>query len=132
MKKSILIALAALPVFITACSTPKPPQAFHATDSNAVVIKSVDGATSEIIAPTSSGPLPNGTAMTKVSALPKHQTAVIILENYNEAQVGDEFRDRSTAWFMGLRTLGYDHIVFLKGQGADSNPEGLVTVARYD
>ena len=132
MKKSIIIALAALPVFITACSTPKPPVAFHATDSNAVVIKSVDGSTSEIITPDSSGPLPNSKAMNKVSALPGHQTAVVILENYSEAQVGDQFRDRSTPWFIGLRTLGYEHIVFLQGQGTGSNPEGLATIARYD
>ena len=131
MKKSLIIALAALPVFITACSTPKPPQAFHGTDSSALVIKSVDGRTSEIIAPTGSGPIANSGIMSKISALPTHQTAVVILENYNEAKVGDEFRDRGTAWFMGLRTLGYEHIVFLQGHGTDS-PEGLVTLARYD
>ena len=131
MKKSLLIVLAALPVFITACATPKPPVAFHGTDSSALVIKSVDGRTSEIIAPTGSGPIANGSMMSKISAIPGHQTAVVILENYNEAKVGDEFRDRGTPWFIGLRTLGYDHIVFLQGHGTDS-PEGLATLARYD
>ena len=131
MKKSILIALAALPVFITACSTPKPPQAFHPSDSNAVVIKSLDNGTSEIIQPTASAPTASAVVMKQVSALPGHQTAVIILENYNEEKIGDQFRDRSTPWFMGLRTLGYDHIVFLQGHGTD-NPDGLVTLARYD
>ncbi len=131
MKKSIILAIAALPVFITACATPQPPQAFHGTDSNAVVIKSVDNRTSEILAPNGSGPAANSTVMNKVSAQPGHQTAVIILENYNETKIGDEFRDRSTPWFMGLRTLGYEHIVFLQGHGTDS-PEGLVTLARYD
>ena len=131
MKKSLLIVLAALPVFITACSTPKPPVAFHGTDSSALVIKSVDGRTSEIIAPTGSGPIANSSMMDKISAIPGHQTAVIILENYNEAKVGDEFRDRGTPWFMGLRTLGYEHIVFLQGHNTDS-PEGLATLARYD
>ena len=131
MKKSLILALAAVPLLITACSTAKPPQAFHGTDSNAVVIKSVDGRTSEIIAPAATGPVDNHAVMTKVSALNGHQTAVIILENYNEEKVGDEFRDRSTPWFIGLRTLGYEHVVFLQGHGTDS-PEGLATIARYD
>ena len=131
MKKSLILALAAVPLLITACSTAKPPQAFHGTDSSALVIKSVDGRTSEIIAPTGSGAIANSAIMSKISALPTHQTAVVIHENYNEAKVGDEFRDRGTAWFMGLRTLGYEHIVFLQGHGTDS-PEGLATIARYD
>lgn len=131
MNKSILIAFASVPLFITACSTPKPPQAYHTTDSNAVVIKSVDNGTSQILGPNSTPALPNPQAMGKVSGLTGHQTAVVILENYNEEQVGDQFRDRSTPWFLGLRTLGYDHIIFVKGQGTD-NPEGLATIARYD
>ena len=132
MKKSIIaIAIAALPVFITACASPKPPQAFHATDSNAVVIKSVDSRTSEIIAPTPSGPVANTTVMSKVSAMNGPKTAVVILENYSEEKVGDVFRDRSMPWFIGLRTLGYDHVVFLQGNGS-ANPEGLATIARYD
>lgn len=131
MKKSVILALAALPLFITACSTPQPPQAFHGTDSNAVVIKSVDGRTSELIAPTPTGPESNTKVMGKVSAINGPKTAVVILENYNEEKVGDVFRDRSTAWFIGLRTLGYDHVVFLQGNGTDS-PEGLATIARYD
>ena len=117
MKKSLIIALAALPVFLTACASPKPPQAFHSTDSNAVVIKCVDGRTSELIAPTPTGPEANSTVMGKVSAINGPKTAVVILENYNEEKVGDVFRDRSTPWFMGLRTLGYDHVVFLQGNG---------------
>ena len=131
MKKSVILALAALPLFITACSTPQPPQAFHNTDSNAVVIKSVDGRTSELITPTPTGPEANTKVMGKVSAINGPKTAVVILENYNEEKVGDVFRDRSTPWFIGLRTLGYDHVVFLQGNGTDS-PEGLATIARYD
>jgi hypothetical protein len=131
MKKSLIIALAALPVLITACASPKPPQAFHATDSNAVVIKCVDGRTSELIAPTPTGPEANTKVMGKISAISGPKTAVVILENYNEEKVGNEFRDRSMPWFIGLRTLGYDHVVFLQGNGTDS-PEGLATIARYD
>ncbi len=131
MKKSFILALAALPLFITACASPKPPVAFHATDSNAVVIKCVDNRNSELIAPTPTGPEANSKVMGKVSAMTGPKTAVVILENYNEEKVGNEFRDRSTPWFIGLRTLGYDHVVFLQGNGTDS-PEGLATIARYD
>lgn len=132
MNKSIIaIAFAALPVLFTACASPKPPQAFHATDSNAVVIKCVDGRNSELISPTPTAPEANSKVMGKVSAMNGPKTAVVILENYNEEKVGDEFRNRSTPWFIGLRTLGYDHVVFLQGNGTDS-PEGLATIARYD
>jgi hypothetical protein len=131
MKKSLIIALAALPVFITACASPKPPVAFHGTDSNAVVIKCVDNRSSELIAPTPTGLEAHAQVMNKVSAVTGAKTAVVILENYNEEKVGDEFRNRSTPWFIGLRTLGYDHVVFLQGNGTDS-PEGLATIARYD
>ena len=131
MKKSLLLALAALPVLFTGCATPQPPQAFHGTDSNAIVIKSVDNRTSEIIQPTSSGPIANDAVLNKISSISSSKTAVIILENYTEPQVGDEFRNRGTPWFVGLRSLGYEHIVFLQGQGS-SGPEGLLTLAQYD
>ena len=49
-------------------------------------------------------------------ALPEHQTAVVILENYDEAEIGDHFRDRGTTWFVALRSLGYQHIFFLQGK----------------
>ena len=61
----------------------------------------------------------------------QHQTAVVILENYNEPQLGHEFRDRTLGWFIGLRGLGYQHIVFLKGNGV-TDPNGLPTLAEYD
>ena len=131
MKKSLLLALAALPALLTGCATPPPPQAFHGTDHNAIVIKSVDNRTSEIIQPTTTGPIGNDTVLNKLSTLSASKTAVVILENYTEAQVGDEFRSRGTPWFVGLRSLGYEHIVFLQGQGS-SSPEGLLTLAKYD
>ena len=33
-------------------------------------------------------------------------------------------------WFMGLRGLGYQHIVFLKGNGT-TDPNGLLSLAEY-
>ncbi|MDR3456353.1 MAG: hypothetical protein P4N60_02815 [Verrucomicrobiae bacterium] len=131
MKKSLLLSLAALPVILSSCATPQPPQAYHNTDSTALVIDAVDARSSRIIMPTPSGPIANDQILSTARQLPQHQTAVVILENYNEPQAGDEFRNRGTPWFIGLRCLGYEHIVFLQGNGA-GNPEGLITVAKYD
>ena len=131
MKKSLLLSLAALPVLLSSCATPPPPQAYHNTDNTALVIDAMDARSSRIVMPTPSGPIANDTVLTTARKLPQHQTAVVILENYSEAQVGDEFRNRGTPWFIGLRCLGYEHIVFLQGNGA-ANPEGLLTVAKYD
>ena len=121
----------ALPLILSSCSTPKPPLAYHATDSTALVIESIDGRTSRIIQPADSGNIANDKILTSARSLPQHQTAVIILENYSEAQIGDQFRDRGTPWFIGLRCLGYEHIVFLQGKG-NNNPEGLTELAKYD
>jgi hypothetical protein len=33
--------------------------------------------------------------------------------------------------FVGLRYLGYQHIVFLQGRGV-ANPDGLITLAEYE
>jgi uncharacterized lipoprotein YmbA len=51
MKPSLILGLAALPLFLTACATPKPPQAYHNTDNSALVIESLDGQTSQLIQP---------------------------------------------------------------------------------
>ena len=131
MKKNLSLAMAALPIFLCSCATPQPPQAFHNTDNNALVIESLDRRTCQIIQPTPSDKIENGKVMSQVSSLPQRQTAVVILENYSESQVGGEFHDRSLPWFMSLRTLGYEHIVFLQGTGSN-NPEGLITLAKYD
>ena len=131
MKKTLLLCLAALPVILSSCATPQPPQAFHNTDSSALVIESLDGRTSQIVSPTASEKIAPDEILTTAAKLHQHQTAVVILENYNEPQVGDEFRSRGTPWFIGLRCLGYEHIVFVQGRGV-SNPEGLMTLAKYD
>jgi hypothetical protein len=131
MKKILLAALLGLPLFLTSCSTPTPPQAYHATDSTALVIDSQDGRTSRIVQPILSQPVRNDKILTAAKVLPQRQTAVVILENYTEAQIGEQFRDRGTPWFIGLRCLGYEHIVFLQGNG-QGNPEGLTELAKYD
>ena len=131
MKNLLLLPLAVLPLLLSSCATPQPPQAYHGTDDSALVIVAINGHTSRIIMPTPSGEIRNDDILNTAKALPQHQTAVVILENYSEPQVGDEFRDRGTPWFIGLRCLGYEHIVFLQGNGA-TNPEGLLTLAKYD
>lgn len=133
MKKTFLLTLAALPLMLTSCATPPPPppQAFHNVDNMALVLTSLDDKTCRLVQPTPTDKIQNDTALNQAKSFPQHQTAVVILENYSEPQVGDEFRDRSTSLFVGLRTLGYEHIVFLQGKGV-SNPEGLMLLAKYD
>jgi hypothetical protein len=131
MKKIFLITLAALPLLLSSCSTPPPPQAYHAVDNSALVVDVLDSHNSRVIMPTPSGVIENAKVVDYAKNLAQRQTAVIILENYTETEIGDQFRDRGTPWFIGLRCLGYEHIVFLQGNGS-ANPEGLVTLVNYD
>ncbi len=84
MKISTPMALAALAISLTSCATPRPPQAFHNTDNNAVVIDSLDDKTGQMIEPTPSGREENDTVLAKAMHLSQRQTAVVILENYAE------------------------------------------------
>jgi hypothetical protein len=131
MKILHFMALAVIPVLLTSCATPQPPQAFYNTDCTALVIKSLDEGTSQMIQPVVSGRENNDKLLAKAMVLPQRQTAVVILENYTEPQIGEQFRDRGTALFVGLRHLGYQHIVFVQGMGVTS-PEGLMTLAEYN
>jgi hypothetical protein len=131
MKIICSLALAGLAIMLTSCATPKPPQAFHNTDNTALVIASLDDKTCQMLQPTTSSGEKNDEVLAKAMALSQHQAAVVILENYTEPKIGDQFRDRGTAWFVGLRYLGYQHIVFLQGNGV-ANPEGLMTLAEYN
>ena len=130
MKICTTLALAALAISLTSCATPRPPQAFHNTDNNAVVIDSLDDKTGQILEPTASVREENDTVLAKAMGLSQRQTAVVILENYNEPQIGLQYRIRGTPWFVGLRSLGYEHIVFLQGRNT-ANPEGLITLTEY-
>ncbi len=130
MKICTSMALAALAISLTSCATPRPPQAFHNTDNSAVVIDSLDDRTGQMLEPTASAREQNDAILAEAVGLTQHQTAVVILENYTEPQIGWQYRDRGTPWFLGLRSLGYQHIVFLRGTGV-TNPEGLLTLVEY-
>jgi len=125
------MALVALAITLTSCATqPPPPQAFHNTDNTALVIASLDDKTCQMIQPTTSSGEKNEMVLAKAMTLPQHQAAVVILENYTEPRIGWQYRERGTSWFVGLRGLGYQHIVFLRGTGV-ANPEGLITLVEY-
>ena len=130
MKIFTPMALAALAISMTSCATPRESQAFHNTDNNAVVIDSLDDKTGQIIEPTASAKEENDAVLAQAMGLSQRQTAVVILENYSEPRIGWEYRDRGTTWFVGLRSLGFQHIVFLQGTGV-ANPEGLSTLTEY-
>lgn len=131
MKKTCLLLTAVLPLILSSCSTPPPPQAYHNQDASALIVQSIDNRTCQVLAPTKTSPEEFTRLLTDAKTFPQHQTAVVILENYTEPQLGAQFRDRSVDWFVGLRGLGYQHIVFLKGNGA-TDPNGLLTLAEYD
>jgi len=130
MKISTPMALIALAVLLTSCATTKPPQAFHNSDNGAVVIDSLDTKTTQMLQPASTVRQDNDTVLARAMNLSRHQTAVVTLENDDESQVGLQYRIRGTPWFVGLRGLGYEHIVFLQGRGV-TNPEGLITLTEY-
>jgi hypothetical protein len=131
MKKFIsMIAAMLLVIFLTSCATPPPPVAFHNTDNTALVLKSLDGQTSQMLAPNTSTPAKNDRILSIARSLPQHQTAVVMLENYTEPSLGEQFRDRGTPLFICLRQLGYEHIIFVQGQNVP-DPNGLITLAEY-
>ena len=131
MKIITSLSLATLAITLTSCTTPKPPQAFHNTDNTALIVESLEGRTCQMLQPAASGREDSDKVLAKAMKLSQHQTAVVILENYTESRFGPQFRDRGTLWFVGLRNLGYQHIVFLQGRDV-SNPEGLPTLVKYD
>ena len=131
LKESLALALAVLTVLLTSCSTPPPPrQAYFNQDPSALVIKSLDAKQGQILAPAATPPEPSDRLVDKARKLPQRNTAVVILENYTEPEIGSQFRDRGTAWFACLRSIGYQHIVFLQGNGLAT--DGLPLLVRYD
>jgi len=132
MKIFCSLTLLGMAMLLTSCETPLPPQtAFHNTDGTALVIKSLDDSTCQIVEPTTSGRETCDKVLAKAMTLPQRETAVVILENYTEPQIGEQFRERGTPLFVGLRHLGYQHIVFVQGMGV-AKPDGLMTLAEYD
>jgi hypothetical protein len=128
MNIRISLILLALATGVTSCTTPS--RAFHNTDNTALVIQSLDSQTCRMLQPNTSARESNDQLLAEAKALSQHQTAVIILENYTEEEIGDQFRDRSTPWVVGLRNLGYQHIVFLQGVDVPTT-EGLTTIVQY-
>jgi hypothetical protein len=126
---SISLALVALAVISTSCAT--PPRMFHNYDNTALVIDSLDNQTCRMLRPDASASEANDKFLARAAALPKSETAVVILENYTESQIGDQFRDRGTYWLVSLRNLGYRHVVLLQGQDI-ADPEGLKILADYE
>jgi hypothetical protein len=94
-------------------------------------VESIDGSSCQVLAPTAVAREENARLLDQARTFAQRQTAVVILENYSEPQLGPEFRDRTMGWFIGLRGLGYQHIVFLKGNGV-TDPNGLLTLADYE
>ena len=131
MKKLLLPLMAALAALLSSCATPHPPEVFHNTDNAALIVKSLDARSCEVVAPTAMTKAEIARVLEEARSFAQRQTAVVILENYREPQLGQEFRDRTLAWFMGLRGLGYRHIVFLQGRGV-ADPDGLITLVSYD
>jgi hypothetical protein len=131
MKKTFLLITAALPAILSSCASDRPPVAYHNTDNSALVVESLDGSSCQVVSPTAIQREPNSRLLDQAKTFNQHQTAVVILENYSEPQLGHEFRDRTLGWFIGLRGLGYQHIYFLRGTGV-ANPDGLPTLAEYD
>ncbi|MGA2180923.1 MAG: hypothetical protein ABSH15_15255 [Verrucomicrobiota bacterium] len=123
------LALVALAIISTSCAT--PPRTFHNYDNTALVIESLDYQTCRMLRPDASASEDNDKFLARAATLSKGETAVVILENYTESQIGDQFRDRGTYWLVSLRNLGYRHVVLLQGQGI-ADPEGLKILADYD
>ncbi|HTL73585.1 MAG TPA: hypothetical protein VL863_09815 [bacterium] len=133
MNKIFFPLLAALPVLLTSCATtpPPPPQVYRSGETPALVIDSLDEKSSRILLPDITKDALNDATLAQAKKLGQQPAAVVILENFHENRPGDEFRDRSVAWYVSLRNLGYERIVFLHGNGTP-NPEGLITIAKYD
>lgn len=119
-----------LPMFLASCATTKPPLAFLNADPSAVVIESLDTHYAQVVSPVALGKVEGSRILDQLKPMEHEKTVVVILENYTEPQLGAQFRERSFAWFMGLRGLGYQHIVFLQGNGVPQ-PNGLAVLAEY-
>ncbi len=127
----LLAMTMSLSFWTCSCATPQPPQAYQGTDRSALVIDSVNPDSCRVLSPLQTDFAQTTQVLNRAHALPERHTAVVILENYNEPTLGNEFRDRSVPIFLGLRGAGYQSIYFLQGHGVN-DPDGLLTLARYD
>ena len=130
MKTFFSVLCATLLALLCSCATARPPQTFQDTNPSVLVIVSLDGHSSQVTSPVRLGRMENSQLLEQLKGSARRQIAVVILEDYAELEPGVQFRDRSFAWFLGLRGLGYQHIVFLRGKGV-SDPTGLPILAEY-
>lgn len=130
MKRTLSVLGVTALVMLCSCATPGPPPPFHYQDKSAVIIKSLNDHSSQLIAPTPTAETINNRIVDQLKSFPQRSLAVVILENYSEPVLGPEFRDRSVDWMLTLRLVGYQHIVFLRGKGV-GDPEGLPILAQY-
>ena len=99
MKKILLLLTAALPVVLSSCATSRPPQAYHNTDSSALIVQSLDASSCQVIAPTATGREKDTRLLEQARSFAQRQTAVVILENYSEPQIT---RNSAIARWTGL------------------------------
>jgi len=130
MKKIFLLLTGAALVTLCSCASTQP-QAFHNTDATALIVQSLDSHSCQVVAPTPIAKLDTTQVFNQARTLSRHQTAVVILENYSEPVIGPQFHDRTFPWFIGLRGLGYQNILFLQGRGV-ANADGLPILAAYN
>ena len=131
MRKKNWCWLIVLPVLLSSCATEPPaPRAFRNFDDSALIIESFDDRKTHDKASADKNDRTIIQVLDVARKLPRHRTALVIMENYSEPQLGPQFRDRATVWFAGLREVGYQHIVFLKGSGV-GDPDGLPVLAEY-
>lgn len=131
MKIKICCWFVVLSALLSSCATGKStPRTFRNTDDSALIVESFDTRSSQNTSPTDKNDTAIARALNVARNLAQHRTAIVILEDYSEPEIGLQFRDRATVWFVGLRGVGYQHIVFLKGHGV-ADPDGLPVVAEY-
>ena len=130
MKIGTPLALAALAVLSTSCATTQPPQSFHNSDNSAVIIDSLNDKRSQMLQPASTVWVDNDTFLVKAMKLSRPQAPAVTLQDYDESQVGLQYRIRGTPWYVELRGLEYEHFVFLRDT-AFTNPGGLITLTQY-
>jgi hypothetical protein len=130
MKKIFLNLLLSVPVMLGGCASEPAPTLCRANRS-LLVVDTHDSRTGQVVAPIESAKMEIVPLLDKIKSLAKAPAVIVILENYQEAKPGPVFRDRSLPWYLGLRLLGYDHVVFVQGNGLP-DPDGLRVVAEYN
>jgi hypothetical protein len=130
--KMLLPGFVVFVAILTGCKTEHVVQIYEPSDANAVLIRSVEGGRGQVLGEGGTrADAENSELLNNLRGLTAHHTAVVMLEHYSEPEPDLEFRDRATPWFLALRLLGFEHIIFLRGQSVDS-PAGLTVVASYD